>query len=39
MAITEGRVAEDRRVRDFIRSGNETPDRQVKIAMLDTLEP
>lgn len=38
MAITEGRVAEDRRVRDFIRSGNETPDRQVKIAMLDTLE-
>ncbi|MDB6183266.1 DUF4123 domain-containing protein [Paracoccus fistulariae] len=38
MAITEGRVAKDRRVRDFIRSGDETPDRQVKKAMLDTLE-
>ncbi|AUH34180.1 DUF4123 domain-containing protein [Paracoccus tegillarcae] len=38
MAITEGRVAEERRVRDFIRSGDDKPDRQVKFAMLDTLE-
>lgn len=37
MAITDGRVAEDHRVRDFIQSGNDTPDRQAKIAMLDTL--
>lgn len=37
MTITEGRVAQEPRVRAFIQAGNETPDRQVKAAMLDTL--
>lgn len=38
MAITEGRVAEEPSVRKFIQAGHQSPDRQVKLAMLSTLE-
>ncbi|MFD1057530.1 DUF4123 domain-containing protein, partial [Paracoccus fistulariae] len=37
MTITEGRVAQEPRVRAFIQAYDETPDRQVKTAMLDSL--
>lgn len=37
MAITQGEVARDSRIRSFIQTGDDLPDRQVKIAMTETL--